>query len=490
MAGKLAILHGWSDTSDSFHKLKDWLAAQGRPAGDIWLGDYISMDDDVRVEDVAKRMETVVRELIAGGKLAPEFDLIVHSTGALVAREWISRFYPGGAGAPVKRIVMLAPANFGSRLAAVGKSMIGRLTKGLTNRLQTGEEMLRALELASPYQWGLTARDLLARPDEPATEGPFGFGGIWPFVIIGTRSYDSGIRQIVNEGGSDGTIRVSAGNLNVTGMTVDFSQRDPASGAPPLVRPWGQRVRGGARIPLAVLPERDHSEITDPASHGDAAPGPGARLGQMILAALACPDDDAYRGLAADWETVTAETGALGDYANDRSQGFRDARDALFGGRDDPKPEQFHRYLQLLIQVRDDYGNPIDDYFLEFSDPTAARDASEGRVISFHRDVLESVHVNSRQGAYRSLYLDHTDLMKVFYKDGQELAMSITVAPAGRNVRFFESARIVVHAKDVKARAELTDTRFFRNQTHFIEIIVPRAPSDDVFRLTPNGSPT
>lgn len=40
------------------------LRANGYTAVLLWLGDYISMDDDVGVEDVAKRMEQVVRDLI------------------------------------------------------------------------------------------------------------------------------------------------------------------------------------------------------------------------------------------------------------------------------------------------------------------------------------------------------------------------------------------------------------------------------------------
>src|SRR5207245_2308666 len=123
-------LHGWSDTSKSFLTLRDFLTGNGYPTAQIWLGDYVSMDDDVRVEDVGKRMESVIRAAISANKLTVPFDLIVHSTGGLVAREWLSRYYPDGAGAPIKRLIMLAPANFGSRLATLGKSMIGRVAKG------------------------------------------------------------------------------------------------------------------------------------------------------------------------------------------------------------------------------------------------------------------------------------------------------------------------------------------------------------------------
>src|SRR5947209_4305653 len=106
MPAQVAIVHGWSDTSKSFWKLRDFLTGHGYQTTQIWLGDYVSMDDDVRVEDVGKRMESVIRTAIATNQLTVPFDLIVHSTGGLVAREWLSRFYPDGQNAPAKRLLM------------------------------------------------------------------------------------------------------------------------------------------------------------------------------------------------------------------------------------------------------------------------------------------------------------------------------------------------------------------------------------------------
>ena len=97
MATQIAIVHGWSDSSASFHALRDFLTANGHAATELWLGDYVSMDDDVRIEDVAKRMQRVIQESIAAGQLTAPFDLIVHSTGGLGAREWVMSFHPGGA---------------------------------------------------------------------------------------------------------------------------------------------------------------------------------------------------------------------------------------------------------------------------------------------------------------------------------------------------------------------------------------------------------
>ena len=148
---QVVIIHGWSDTSVSFEPLAGFLEAHGIASSQIRLGDYISLDDDVRVEDVAKRMDAVLNTRLGAGELQAPFDMIVHSTGGLVARQWLSEYYPIG-GSPIRRLIMLAPANHGSPLAAKGKSLLGRVVKGWNNWFETGTEMLNALELASPYR--------------------------------------------------------------------------------------------------------------------------------------------------------------------------------------------------------------------------------------------------------------------------------------------------------------------------------------------------
>lgn len=174
MPNQIVIMHGWSDTSASFEQLADFLAANGYETVPVWLSDYISLDDDVKVEDVAKRMQAVVKYFQSKGALTAPFDMIVHSTGGLVVRQWLANYYPDGEECPLKRLVMLAPANFGSKLAALGQSMLGRLIKGWKNWFHTGKEMLRALELASPYQWDLAQKDLFVPEGQTTGAVPTG----------------------------------------------------------------------------------------------------------------------------------------------------------------------------------------------------------------------------------------------------------------------------------------------------------------------------
>jgi hypothetical protein len=475
MPAQVAIVHGWSDTSKSFLTLRDFLTGNGYQTTQIWLGDYVSLDDDVRVEDVGKRMESVIRAAIDANKLTVPFDLIVHSTGGLVAREWLSRYYPAGLGAPIKRLVMLAPANFGSRLATLGKSMIGRVAKGFNNWFQTGTEMLLGLELASRYQWDLACRDLL----DPVGNGtgPYGADKVWPFVIIGTRPYASGLRQIVNENGSDGTVRAAAANLNAVGFTVDFS----AGPENPKVHSCASRS-GGMRFPFAVLPDRDHSTIHEPLTLSTATEANSRRLGELILAALRCTTPEGYGNLSTEWWNISEQTAAL---SRDKA-----ALKAAFAG-DAPQPEMLHQYMQIVAWLRDDQGQPVEDYFLEFFAPqqTGSNDA-----VFFHQRVLDDVHVNGEAPSRRCLFANRTKLMTGFYQliraaNKRQLAVSLSAAPVGDNIRYFDRTRVgaaghlVVHDEDETRRAGLAG-RLFRNTTHLVEVVIPRQPIDKVFRLS------
>jgi len=469
------IVHGWSDTSKSFSPLVDFLKSSGFNAVGLWLGDYISLDDDVKIEDVAKRMETLVRQKLLAGEIKAPFDMIVHSTGGLVARQWISTYYLDDVSqCPIKRLVMLAPANFGSKLASMGQSLLGRVLKGWNNWFHTGKEMLSALELASPFQWDLVQRDLLVPDGEADGRAVYGENGVWPFVLVGTHPYPSKLRQIVNEDGADGTVRAAAANLNTRGVTIDFAKDE----LNPEVRFWQNRSE--VAFPFAVLPDRTHASIIEPAGPDvPADPAAQQRLGAMIVSALDCDTFATYQQMAADWRQISENTANL---ASDDA-----ARTALFPGGEQ-KPEFFHQYIQVNVQVVDDHGADVTDFVLEFSGPDWKR--NDDPTVYFHREVLEDVHTNANNAAYRCLFVDRTDLLNEFYprigKNVEKiLTMSISANAPGGNVSYFSDAKrgapgeMVVHSLD-----DTTQTRWLqRNTTQFVRIIIPRSPSDNVFKL-------
>jgi pimeloyl-ACP methyl ester carboxylesterase len=458
MPNQVVIIHGWSDTSRSFHSLADFLSATGRVVSPLWLGDYISLDDDVRIPDVAKQLNVVLQERIGNGTLQTPFDVVVHSTGGLVVREWLTTQYADHPERiPVRRLLMLAPANYGSKLASMGQSLLGRVIKGWDNWFHTGKEMLNALELSSPYLWDLVERDQFVG-STPVSKSIYGDGRVWPFVIVGTHPYDDLLRRIVNEDGGDGTVRVAAANLNTVGMTLDFS----TTSEEPISTQW-PRLYGGT-FPLAVLPMRTHGSIIDPKGGdiGNETPAQKQQLADLILQALNCGTQNEYEDIAKAWFQVSEQAVDVND-------------------------SRFHQFEQLNVHVVDDEGNPVDDYFLEFSGPSG--DPNDESTVYFHRSVLRDVHTNSLNAARRCLYADRTDLVNGFYAKiaagmPRILTMSLSANPPGKNVRYFSST-----AKGAQGEFKLHDDAVLaerwlkRNTTHFLKIIIPRQPLSQVFTV-------
>ncbi|MBM3855337.1 MAG: alpha/beta hydrolase, partial [Verrucomicrobia bacterium] len=242
----IVILHGWSDTSASFTALRNYVASLdlGTPVV-INLADYVSMDDAVRFDDLVAGMQRAW--LKVGLPLAPRaVDAIVHSTGGLVIRDWLDTHFAPDA-SPVHRLLMLAPANFGSHLAHKGHSFIGRVVKGFKSDkpFQTGLRLLKGLELASPYTWQLALRDRFGSANR------FEPGRVLCTVLVGNVGY-SGIAAAANEDGSDGTVRASTANLNCARLSIDFSS-DPLNPVVSAVR------RSGGRTAFRILDGDNHS---------------------------------------------------------------------------------------------------------------------------------------------------------------------------------------------------------------------------------------
>ncbi|MDJ0879463.1 MAG: hypothetical protein QNI86_12670 [Halieaceae bacterium] len=497
MPRQVAILHGWSDKSDSFKPLARFLKQNGFQTVFLFLGDYVSLRDDVNIDDVVKRMEEVVREKQArpagaNDRLDKSFDLIVHSTGGLVARRWISKHYANQV-CPVKNLVMLAPANFGSKLAHIGRTMLGRVAKGWSTGLESGEEMLYALELSSEFQWDLVREDLLIEAGSGAGNAVhYGADKVRPFVITGTHPYEERASRLVHEDGSDGTVRATAANMNTHGLTIDFSG-DPANLLDPKITQWKRRGGQSNDFPFALLPDRNHGDIVRPDKEGFSKdPQAQQRLGALILQALKVNTAAQYKQVHSDWQAVTDQTRTLAG-AQDAAQV---ARDAFFRKRGTPA-DYFHEYFQINVQVEDEFGEPIPDYFLSFMPKQKQHWYSLKKGFSpagsyFHEEVLENVHEYRPDRSRRALYIDRFDLMCEggYYsqlKDpDQEKALYVTLSAAdpGDHIAYFtREAALKRGLVRIHQKAEPKGRWLRRHRTHFVRVIVPRAAKPDIFKL-------
>jgi len=214
---RLIFVHGWSVTStDTYGGLPQALStASGSFSFDldiqhVYLGKYISFHDEVTLDDISRVMDQALRDLPGNSKtnLTP-FSCITHSTGGPVVRNWVEMFYgaDGLSNMPLKHLVMLAPANHGSTLAALGKARVGRI-KSWFQGVEPGQRILDWLCLGSEGQWALNKKYL---------EYDCSNNGFFPFVLTGQgidhKFYDF-LNTYLVEDGSDGVIRVAAANMN------------------------------------------------------------------------------------------------------------------------------------------------------------------------------------------------------------------------------------------------------------------------------------
>src|SRR5215212_7023796 len=224
MAGRpLVLIHGYSDRGTSFKRWVQALQQRGYDVHNIRVSNYQSLTNEVTIKDIAEGLDRALR-VTANLDNDEPFDAIVHSTGGLVIRAWLTAYQ--GRADRLKHLVMLAPANFGSPMAHKGRSWLGALFKGGKDLgpdfLEAGDRILSGLELGSRFTWDLAHLDLVG-PDTyygPTKRTPYAF------VFIGTSDY-GWLKRAVTEPGTDGTVRWSGCGLNCRKITVDLT-RDPA----------------------------------------------------------------------------------------------------------------------------------------------------------------------------------------------------------------------------------------------------------------------
>ena len=280
---------------------------------------------------------------------------------------------------------MLAPANFGSPLAHKGRSLIGRVVKGSRSNkpFQTGEEILKALEMASSYTWELALQDRFS-------ENAFSSGGVRCTVIVGNTGY-SGIRGLANEDGSDGTVYVATANLNCAKVSLKVSKSQGEIKAGKIKYSRGDTA-------FLVLDGYDHSAVTG----GDVFPD---ALGKPILRGL----EVAASGFVAWRENcVTATTAVMEKHQRRRHT------------------EQ-HGFQNMVFRVMDDQGAMVKDYTVEFYGEFSDDKDRWARV--FNKDISGKTHPYSDNPAYRSFRINVTRLYRELEHNNNPLKISLSALP-------------------------------------------------------------
>ena len=441
----LLIIHGWSDEADSFVALASAIeSASERTVLSVFLGNYVSLDDDVRMKDLVNGLQRAWSQQ----KLptdAKAIDVVVHSTGGLIIRDWMaSHFTSKGLKPPINNLLMLAPANFGSPLAHKGRALYGRVIKGFNSkkRFQTGAHILKALEMASPYAWDLAQRDRFQDNAMTAT-------GVRTTVIVGNTGY-SGISSLANELGSDGTVYVATANLNCAAIEVSFPAGDR--------RPQFNAIRKSrGDTAFLMLDDFNHSSI----AHKDTKHADNDILLGFILRALDVSNTENFRQWIQECDEHTA---------------------AILALHDDDKDCHKHGFQNTVFRVKDDHGIEVQDYVIEFYNDTSKGDDDRLAEL-FNKDAVVKVHAHKDNASYRSFMIDCSALERIIASQDQVLNISISAMPdlnedcnlvGYRSFGNHDIGQLTLSAQGVR-------DFFIPNRTLFIDITLTRQQKDELF---------
>ncbi|TVR48741.1 MAG: alpha/beta hydrolase [Puniceicoccaceae bacterium] len=470
------IIHGWSDCSASFQDLKKRLLHHRIGKVDtILYADYESREDSITYNDIADGLQRRLIEhgmIDAAGRCKKPFQAIIHSTGGLVIRHWLWRYYGqegfDPARCPLKRLIMLAPANFGSPLAHRGKSFLGSLFKGrwkVGDFLEVGRGLLEGLELGSPYQWQLAHRDLLV--DVPW----FQADGVQLTILTGIDDY-TGLRGWINKPGTDGTIVIAGASVDSVKLRLDFSQPSGDwDNAPPLA--W-QTINPPEEFGFGVLPDLDHGSIVS--AFGRRQPG---LVEEVVLRALRTRGAAEFRDFTAELEGLTAAT-----YLETGKPVFQ----------------------QFIVHAVDDHGADINDFTIECTvfrisktrEGLVPRESVSRAEAHYSQRVgrafLAEGHTHTVNPSYRRFLAEPAAVTAALKEAEAELgpvalALHIGVPAVDRGI-YYDTRKlrnIVIWSSDLGRSAQRSPDFFFPNTTTLVELVVDRRT--DYVTLGPKPRP-
>ena len=493
MANPLLVVfvHGWSVTrTDTYGglpaRLKREAAADGGPGLDvrnIYLGQYVSFRDEVRLEDIAQAFEAAVKDVLEEAGASRRFVCITHSTGGPVVRDWLDRCYvqAGRLGeCPLSHLIMLAPANFGSALAQLGKSRLARLANWFDG-VEPGQRVLDWLELGSPEacalnlrwitQYGALKLTASARP-------------MFVFVLTGDRIdralYDH-LNSYTGEIGSDGVVRAAAANLNATYLRLE--QTRPEHGATlPRTRTRLRtlevtQLQRAPRTAFKLMPNAAHSGarmgIMQSVS-ADAEPHPTVAA---ILRCLAVTDATSYSALCTAFDTENAVHQAPENRLEIEHVPVLPDREYIH----DP-------HALVIFRLLDDRGAHLNDIDILL---TAGPNASPNEL---PQGFLADRQGNRRDAGAITFFLNHAALAgapAVVRADGSVArAPLIARGNYGLAVRPRSDDAIVLYL-DAALNTDQQDLLAYiaPNQTTLIDIVLTRVLRSGVFTLTRQLSP-
>ena len=486
MSRPILLIHGYSASGLDFEPVCRRLQTNGVQPLDINIANYVSLNNEITIKDIAEGFDRALRNQ-AQLSADQEFDAIVHSTGMLVLRSWLTN-YGAAVGSNnrlkrLKHLIGLAPATWGSPQAHKGRTWIGAMVKGSKEPgpdfLNAGDEVLDGLELGSRFTWDLAHLDLLG-PTPYYDAGP---NTPYICVFIGNTPY-SGISSIANDPGTDGTVRWSGCALNTRKITVDLTRTPIGADGKPVDRvsitPWAGRVD----IPMIAVDGRNHATLIS---------DPDEDMVQRVARFLNIDDETDYIAWLKDAQAHAAP--ALSKMLVNPGKGAAGLEGefkSFFGHLIHEAEQPMDGWQQFVVHVRDERGDPVTDYMVD------VLRQQNGAWTTFE-EMYTDVHAYAADPSFRCF---HIRLPKGITQSKQPLQIRIT-ASTGTALMAYQGYSTDDGAQTMTATAGpvtiqvngLGDASlFFPFTTTLVEFVINREPSpldkvSDIFKFLGRQNP-
>jgi hypothetical protein len=480
----IAFVHGYSVTNTDTYgemplRLRQEAAARGMEiqVENIFLGRYISFNDEVRIGDIAHALEAAIQaQIVPLAKPNDRFICITHSTGGPVVRTWWNNFYKGSQKlCPMSHLIMLAPANHGSALAQLGKGRLSRI-KSWFDGVEPGQKVLDWLELGSNEAWKLNKEWIFEGQQD------IGPNGVFPFSLIGQdidrKLYDH-LNSYTGEIGSDGVVRVAAANLNT--RYIQLTQPVPElqkNGSWKTGKFEITDFREAPEMPFRVVTRKSHSgpqmgilksvsrEMTDSKSKETI---------QAIFDCIAVQNLVDYQSLYKKFEAETQKV---------QEDSLVEVEKKMLG-----KKYYIHdRHSMLIFRVRDSEGHAVTDFDLLL---TGADHSPNGLPTGFFAD-RQCNKLNQSTVTYffnydvmhgsKSIISSEGELLRGTLPGMTTLGLIIQPRPEAGFIRYLPC--------EIVASRDLFDKALKPNSTTMIDICLRRIVSTEVFQFDKLASAT
>lgn len=473
----LVFVHGYSVSNfDTYGELPQRLKTEAELRNlslsilDLYLGRYISFNDEVKLHDVAKAFQNAVKDQIPTGT---PFVCITHSTGAPLVRTWLHHFYANQntTNCPLSHLIMLAPANHGSALAQLGKSRLSRI-KAWFDQVEPGQKILNWLELGSDDACELNIASIKVESAQLLAKN------IFSFVLCGQdidrKLYDH-LNSYTGEAGSDGVVRVASANLNAAYLKLEQSTVQIIQGKTnsELVITTYQKANTGA---LRILSNRSHSGNEMGILKSVSKDPNEVKSQETINAIFQCLSINNQHDYSKLCDQFSAESEKV------QTASRIEIEHKLLG-----KNYHFHdRYAMVIFRIRDNEGNSLSNFDLILT--TGAENDPD----NFPKGFLADRQKNQINQANLTYYFNYDLLIgSKELKQGNEIVRSATQGIESIGIRIQprpDEGFVRYLPCEIKASKELMQKLIQPNSTCIVDICLFRVLSNELFRFEKTNS--